>query len=121
MAKGIQLLGAKVLMLGLTFKEDCPDIRNTKAVDIYHALSAYSMDVDVYEPWADSHEISEEYDINCLSDAPAHSAYDAIIVSVGHSQFIELGAEGIKKYGKDPMVLFDVKGIFPLGSADGRL
>lgn len=121
LSKGIQLLGAKILMLGMTFKENCPDIRNTKAIDIHEALREYSMQVDVYEPWADAAELSSEYGIDCLSSLPEHGAYDAIIVSVGHKQFIELGADGIKSYGKEQSILYDVKGIFPLGSADGRL
>lgn len=121
LAKGIQLLGAKALLMGLTFKEDCPDIRNTRAIDIYHALQSYSLDVDVYEPWADASEIALEYDIACLVAEPAKDSYDAIIVAVGHSQFLALGAEGIRAYGKSAMVLYDVKALFPLGAADGRL
>jgi UDP-N-acetyl-D-glucosamine/UDP-N-acetyl-D-galactosamine dehydrogenase len=121
LGKGIQLLGAKVLMMGLTFKEDCPDIRNTKAIDIYHALKAYAVDVDVYEPWADVAEVAHEYAINCLTAEPVNGAYDAIIVAVGHKQFRAMGADGVRSYGKPDMVLYDVKSLFPLGAADGRL
>jgi UDP-N-acetyl-D-galactosamine dehydrogenase len=121
LAKGIQLLGSKVLLMGLTFKEDCPDIRNTKAIDIYHALKAYSIDVDVYEPWADADEVQHEYGIACLDKEPVKGVYDAIIVAVGHSQFLDLGASGVRQYGKADMVLYDVKSLFPLGAADGRL
>ncbi len=121
LAKGIQLLGARVLLMGLTFKEDCPDIRNTKAIDIYHALKAYSMDVDVYEPWADADEVAHEYDISCLDGEPEKDSYDAIVIAVGHREFLAQGVNGIREYGKSKMVLYDVKGLFPLGSADGRL
>lgn len=121
LSKNIQLLGAKILMLGMTFKEDCPDIRNTKAIDIYAAFKEYSMDVDVYEPWADADEMADEYGIDCLTAAPHLGAYDAIIICVGHREFVALGAAGIRAFGKDNSILYDVKGILPLGSADGRL
>jgi UDP-N-acetyl-D-glucosamine/UDP-N-acetyl-D-galactosamine dehydrogenase len=121
LAKGIQLLGARVLLMGLTFKEDCPDIRNTKAIDIYNALKGYSINVEVYEPWADPAEVAHEYGITCLDGEPERGVYDAIIVAVGHGAFTASGVEGIRAYGKAEAVLYDVKAIFPLGSADGRL
>jgi UDP-N-acetyl-D-glucosamine/UDP-N-acetyl-D-galactosamine dehydrogenase len=121
LAKNISLLGAKVLLMGLTFKEDCPDIRNTKAIDIYHGLTAYSINADIYEPWADRAEVLHEYGIECLAGEPELGVYDAVIVAVGHAKFLEKGAEGIRQYGKAEMVLYDVKSLFPLGTADGRL
>lgn len=121
LAKGIQLIGAKVLLMGLTFKEDCPDIRNTKAIDIYRALRTYSIDVDVYEPWANVDQVRDEYGIECLSAEPANAAYDAVVIAVGHSQFLAMGVEGVRSYGKPTMVLYDVKAIFPLDASDGRL
>ena len=121
LAKNISLIGAKVLLMGLTFKEDCPDIRNTRAIDIYHSLTAYSIIADIYEPWADRAEVLHEYGIECLDAEPALGVYDAIIVAVGHAKFLEKGADGIRQYGKPEMVLYDVKSLFPLGAADGRL
>ena len=121
LAKNISLIGAKVLLMGLTFKEDCPDIRNTRAIDIYHSLTAYSIIADIYEPWADRAEVLHEYRIECLDAEPALGVYDAIIVAVGHAKFLEKGADGIRQYGKPEMVLYDVKSLFPLGAADGRL
>jgi UDP-N-acetyl-D-glucosamine/UDP-N-acetyl-D-galactosamine dehydrogenase len=121
LTKNISLLGAKVLLMGLTFKEDCPDIRNTKAIDIYHGLKAYSINADIYEPWADRAEVLHEYGIECLEGEPALGVYDAVIVAVGHAKFLEKGPEGIRQYGKTEMVLYDVKSLFPLGTADGRL
>ena len=121
LAKNISLIGAKVLLMGLTFKEDCPDIRNTRAIDIYHSLTAYSIIADIYEPWADRAEVLHEYGIECLNGEPALGVYDAIIVAVGHAKFLEKGAYGIRQYGKPEMVLYDVKSLFPLGAADGRL
>lgn len=121
LAKNITLMGAKVLLMGLTFKEDCPDIRNTKAIDIYHALTAYSIKPDIYEPWADRAEVLHEYGLDCLENEPEIGVYDAIIVAVGHTKFLEKGVEGVRSYGKPNMVLYDVKALFPKGAADGRL
>ena len=119
--KGLPLLGSKVLVLGLTFKENCPDLRNTKVVDIVKALLAYKTQVDIYDPWIDVQEAEHEYDLHCLKQAPAQGKYAAIILAVGHNQFIALGEQGIKAFGEANAVLYDVKSILPKGSADGRL
>jgi UDP-N-acetyl-D-galactosamine dehydrogenase len=119
--KGQPVLGSKVLVLGLTFKENCPDLRNTKVVDIVKAMLAYSTQVDVYDPWISVAEAEHEYGLNCLSELPQHGQYAAIILAVGHNQFVALGERGIKALGQPGAVLFDVKGILPLGAADGRL
>ena len=119
--KGLPVLGSKVLVLGLTFKENCPDVRNTKVVDIVKALYSYNIRVDVYDPWIDLLEAENEYGLKCLKQAPAHGQYDAIIVAVGHHQFIELGVQGIKAFGHPKSLLYDVKSILPMGVADGRL
>jgi UDP-N-acetyl-D-galactosamine dehydrogenase len=119
--KGLPVLGGKVLVLGLTFKENCPDVRNTKVVDIVKALQGYNTQVDVYDPWIDLAEAEHEYGLKCLAQAPAAGQYSAIVLAVGHKQFIELGEQGIKAWGQPGAVLFDVKSILPLGAADGRL
>ena len=119
--KGLLVLGSKVLVLGLTFKENCPDLRNTKVVDIVKALLAYNTRVDVYDPWIDVTEAKHEYGLNCLAQGPATGQYAAIILAVGHHQFIALGERGIKSFGQPNAVLYDVKSILPMGSADGRL
>jgi UDP-N-acetyl-D-galactosamine dehydrogenase len=119
--KGLSVLGSKVLVLGLTFKENCPDVRNTKVVDIVKALRAYNTQVDVYDPWIDLNEAEHEYGLQCLAQAPAPGIYAAIILAVGHQQFIELGEQGIKAWGQPNVVLYDVKSILPMGAADGRL
>jgi UDP-N-acetyl-D-glucosamine/UDP-N-acetyl-D-galactosamine dehydrogenase len=119
--KGLAALGSRILVLGLTFKENCPDVRNTKVVDIVKALQRYSTEVDVYDPWIDLQEAEHEYGIQCLAQAPEHGQYAAIILAVGHSQFIALGEQGVKAFGKPGAVVFDVKSILPLGAADGRL
>lgn len=119
--KNLPVLGSKVLVLGLTFKENCPDVRNTKVVDIVKALRTYNIEVDVYDPWIDIQEAEHEYGLQCLAQAPAPGQYAAIILAVGHHQFIELGEEGIKAWGQTGAVVYDVKSILPLGAADGRL
>jgi UDP-N-acetyl-D-galactosamine dehydrogenase len=119
--KGLPVLGSKVLVLGLTFKENCPDVRNTKVVDIVKALSAYNTQVDVYDPWIDVAEAEHEYGLQCLAQAPAPGQYAAIVLAVGHHQFLSLGEEGIKAWGQTGAVVYDVKSILPLGAADGRL
>ncbi|WP_313071847.1 Vi polysaccharide biosynthesis UDP-N-acetylglucosamine C-6 dehydrogenase TviB [Melaminivora sp.] len=119
--KGLPVLHSKVLVLGLTFKENCPDLRNTKVVDIVRALQRYNAQVDVYDPWIDVQEAQQEYGLQCLPDMPAPGQYAAIVLAVGHQQFVALGAEGIKALGRSGAVLFDVKSILPLGAADLRL
>ncbi|MBQ0935612.1 Vi polysaccharide biosynthesis UDP-N-acetylglucosamine C-6 dehydrogenase TviB [Ideonella paludis] len=119
--KGLPVLGGKVLVLGLTFKENCPDVRNTKVVDIIKALQGYNTQVDVYDPWIDLQEAEHEYGLKCLAEVPSAGQYAGIVLAVGHHQFIELGEEGIKAWGQPNAVLFDVKSILPLGAADGRL
>lgn len=121
LAKGIQLLGSKVLMMGLSFKENCPDIRNTRAIDIVGALRDYSLEVDIYDPWVNPEEALHEYRLQCQTVQPENGQYDAIVVAVGHRQFTELGAENIRKLGKDGAVIFDVKAVFPREASDGRL
>jgi UDP-N-acetyl-D-galactosamine dehydrogenase len=119
--KGLPVLGSKVLILGLTFKENCPDVRNTKVVDILTAFRGYNTLVDVYDPWVDINEAEHEYGLKCLDHAPALGQYAAIVVAVGHHQFITLGEQGIKAWGQPNAVVYDVKGILPMGAADGRL
>jgi len=118
--KGINPVGARVLVLGLAFKENCPDVRNTRVVDILSALRDYRAAVDVYDPWVDAVEAEHEYGIRPVPQ-PATGAYDAIIIAVGHQQFRDLGADGIRAFGKPGAVLFDVKYVLPRDAVDGRL
>jgi UDP-N-acetyl-D-galactosamine dehydrogenase len=119
--KGLPVLGSKVLVLGLTFKENCPDVRNTKVVDIVRTLQGYNTQVDVYDPWIRVEDAEHEYGLKCLRDVPDHGGYSAVILAVGHRQFIELGEKGIKAFGQPGAVVYDVKSILPIGTADGRL
>lgn len=119
--KNLPVLGSKVLVLGLTFKENCPDLRNTKVADLVHALQRYNAQVDVFDPWIDVAEAAHEYGLQCLSEFPQPGQYAAVVLAVGHRQFVELGEAGIKALGQPGAVLFDVKSILPYGAADGRL
>jgi UDP-N-acetyl-D-glucosamine/UDP-N-acetyl-D-galactosamine dehydrogenase len=106
---GKPVMGAKALMLGITFKENCPDIRNTRAIDIYHEFKTYGMEVDIYDPWADREEVKHEYGINILSEYPAGNGYDTIILAVAHEEFKEINIAAHKASGT---IIYDVKGIF---------
>jgi len=119
--KGLQVLGSKVLVLGFTFKENCPDVRNTKVIDIVRTLQDYHLHVDVYDPWMDVKEAEREYGLRCLDSPPAQGGYAAVVLAVGHRQFTELGERGIKAFGHSGAVVYDVKSLLPLGAADGRL
>lgn len=119
--KNLPVLGSKVLVLGLTFKENCPDLRNTKVVDLVRALEGYNIQVDVYDPWISVAEAEQEYGLQCLNAPPQSGQYAALILAVGHHQFVSMGEQGIKALGQPGAVLFDVKSILPLGAADGRL
>lgn len=119
--KNMPVLGSKLLVLGLTFKENCPDVRNTKVIDIVRALGEYNVQVDIYDPWVDVEAAQQELGVRCLTSLPSSGQYDAIILAVSHDQFAALGEQGIKNLGKANAVLFDVKGILPLEASDGRL
>lgn len=118
--KHLQVADARVLVLGLTFKENCPDLRNTRVVDVIETLQGYSMQVDVYDPWVDADEAVHEYGIRPVA-SPESGAYDAILLTVAHDQFKKLGVDGIRAFGKPGAVLFDVKYLLPADAVDGRL
>jgi len=119
--KGKAVLDGRVLILGLTFKENCPDIRNTKVVDIARTLGSYNVNVDIYDPWVDADQARHEYGLECLTELPPSGQYAAIIIAVGHSEFLSMGEAGIRALGEPGAVIYDVKGILPPGLADGRL
>ena len=118
--KGIQPNGARVLMLGLTFKENCPDLRNTKVVDILRELTSYGTEVDVHDPWVDAAEAKAEYGLDLVA-VPDKGAYDVVIIAVAHDQFLALGEEGIKAFCKETSVLYDIKYVLPSEAVDDRL
>jgi UDP-N-acetyl-D-galactosamine dehydrogenase len=112
--------GARALVMGLTFKENCPDLRNSKVVDVIQELKNYGMKVDVYDPWVDKKEAQHEYGLKPISK-PRDGAYDAIVMAVGHNQFKELGLPKVRGFGKAKHVLYDIKYLFPANKVDGRL
>jgi UDP-N-acetyl-D-glucosamine/UDP-N-acetyl-D-galactosamine dehydrogenase len=118
--KRIHLNGARALVLGLTFKENCPDIRNSKVVDLIRELEKYGAAVEVYDPWAEPRECREEYGIRPLR-ALRRNGYDAAIVAVAHREFRQLGAKGVRALCRKNHVLYDVKHVFNANEVDGRL
>ncbi len=115
---GKPVRGAKALMLGITFKENCPDIRNTRATDIYHELVSFGMEVDIYDPWADAEEVKHEYGLGILNQYPAGDGYAAIILAVAHNEFKAIDMAAHKTGGT---IIYDVKGILPKEIVDARL
>ncbi len=118
--RDVDTRGARVLVQGLTFKENTPDLRNTRVVDIVHELEQFGLRVDVTDPWVDADEAREEYDI-ALVNEPEKGVYDAVVLAVGHDEFRAQGAEVARAYGSDNVVLYDLKAILPADSADLRL
>lgn len=116
----IQVEGAKVLVMGLTFKENCPDLRNTKVVDIISELKDYNIDADIVDPWCSAGEAVHEYNLKLTADYK-QDYYDAIILAVGHDEFKQMGAEAIRKLGKESHVLFDLKYVLAKQDVDMRL
>ena len=116
--KGVMVKDAKILILGITFKENCPDVRNTKIVDIYNTLSDYTNNITVYDPWANSERVKHEYGINIISDLSTDEKFDAVILGVAHKQFLNLD---VKKLVRVNGVIYDVKGLLPRNIIDGRL
>ena len=105
-------------MLGITFKENCPDIRNKRTIDIYHEIKSYGMEVDVFDPWANSYEVNHEYEIDLLSENPNNNHFGTIILAVAHKEFIEID---LKEHKDNGIVVFDVKGILDKQIINARL
>lgn len=116
----LQVDGARILVMGLTFKENCPDIRNTRIVDIVAELKDYNCQVDVYDPWVSVEEAQHEYGITPIA-RPAQYTYDGIILAVAHRQFKDMGADSIRQFGKSEAILYDLKYLFQAGASDLRL
>ena len=118
--KGVLVKDAKILILGITFKENCPDIRNTKVVDIYNTLKEYTSNITVFDPWANSDKVQHEYGIDITSDLSSLTShhYDAVILAVAHNEFQTLDVKGLVKEGG---VIYDVKGVLPRDIIDARL
>jgi UDP-N-acetyl-D-galactosamine dehydrogenase len=120
LAQKITISGARVLVLGLTFKEDCPDLRNTKVIDLVRELQEFGACVDVHDPWADPEDARREYGLDLVAE-PEAGTYDGIILAVAHHQFRDMGAAQLRALGRPVHVLYDLKAMLPLGDADMRL
>ena len=118
--KRIHVADANVLIMGLTFKENCPDLRNTRVIDLVSEFENFNCNVDVYDPWADQAEAYREYGITPVSE-PTNSNYDAIVLAVAHDEFKQMTLSQIKAFGKDNHVIYDIKYIFEAYQVDGRL
>ena len=115
--KGIQVLGSDILIMGFTFKENCPDVRNTKVIDIYRALTEYNLSITVYDPWANPATAKREYGIDITTKLPP-TKFDAVVMAVAHEQFLGLDVEALCR---TPHIIYDVKGILDKSIIDGRL
>jgi UDP-N-acetyl-D-glucosamine/UDP-N-acetyl-D-galactosamine dehydrogenase len=118
--KRIHVKGARILMMGLAFKENCPDLRNSKVADVIRELQKYGAKVDVFDPWVDAEEAHHEYGIRPIRK-PTKGRYDAVVLGVAHDQFKELGVATIRSFAKKPHVLYDIKYVFDAAEVDGRL
>jgi UDP-N-acetyl-D-galactosamine dehydrogenase len=116
----LHIVDARVLVLGFAFKENCPDLRNTRVIDIVRDLKKSMANVDVYDPWVDNEECAREYDVRTI-EAIEEGVYDAVIIAVAHDEFRSFGPEKIRAFGKPGAVVYDVKSVLPQESVDGRL
>jgi UDP-N-acetyl-D-galactosamine dehydrogenase len=114
----VPVKGANILLLGITFKENCPDVRNTKVVDIVRGLNTYDVNVTVYDPWANPEEVAHEYGIDTITKLPEGQKYEAIVLAVAHNEFT---GEDWRKWAKKDGIIYDVKGCLEKGVADARL
>ena len=117
----IQVVGARILVMGLSFKENCPDIRNTKIVDLIEALKEYDLDLDIYDPWVDAAEVEKEYGLRPITSLDANHQYDAIVLALAHDQFRQMSAGDFKELGKAKYVLYDLKYILDKQQSNIRL
>jgi UDP-N-acetyl-D-galactosamine dehydrogenase len=119
--RGMTVAGARILLLGITFKENCPDLRNTRVIDLAREFKEYGAVVDIHDPWADPIVAAQEYGVALLERAPQAGAYDAIVVAVAHDEFRAMGVDGLRALAGDRAVIYDIKGIFPKDAVDARL
>lgn len=118
--KQIQVVGGNILVMGLSFKENCPDIRNTKIIDLIESIKDYDLNLDIYDPWVDAEEVEKEYGLKPIQQLQ-NNHYDAIVLAIGHQNFIDLGYKNIRNLGKEKCVIYDLKHILELDQSDLRL
>ena len=118
--KNLDIYNSSILILGLTFKENCPDLRNTKVVDLINGFQKYNCNVDIYDPWVNNEEASSKYHINMV-ESPVSGKYNAIVLAVAHDEFLKLQIEEVRGFGKDNCVIYDIKYLFNEKDVDGRI
>src|SRR5690606_17751534 len=116
--KDHKIKGSRALIMGITFKENCPDVRNTRVVDIYHELKSFGLDVEILDPWADAGEVKHQYGLNILNKIDETVVYDAVIVAVAHNEFLKFDYQKIKRNNG---VIYDTKACLDRALVDGRL
>jgi len=121
MKRGLPVVGSRILVMGMTFKEDCPDLRNSRVIDVVRELASFNATVEVWDPWADPDEAREEFAIDIEGGEPAAGRYDAVVLAVAHQHFADMGAQRVRALGRPEAILFDVKGLFPKNASQGRL
>lgn len=119
--RGMQIAGARVLILGVAFKENCADLRNTRVIELARRFREYRADVDLYDPWVDAEQARLEYGETVMTSPPPAGRYDAVVLAVAHDQFRLLGAEGARAFGRPGALLYDIKSVFPREAVDARL
>ncbi len=119
--RGISMPDARILIMGITFKENCPDVRNTRVIDLISELQTYGSQVEIYDPWAEIEAVADEYGISITNEIPDGGQYDAIVVAVAHKEFREMSPAEIHALGKPVHVVYDIKYVLPLEEVDGRL
>jgi len=119
--RGISMPEARILIMGVTFKENCPDVRNTRIVDLVHEFASYGSTIDVYDPWADPKVVEEEYNLKLQTELPERGLYDAVVLAVAHDEFRTMTSEEIHSLGRDIHVVYDIKYVLDSDAIDGRL
>lgn len=118
--KHIHVVDSNILIMGFTFKGNCPDFRNTRVVDLIEGFKGFNFNVDIYDPWVDNKEVQNEHGITPI-DWPKKGHYDAVVIAVAHNEFKDMGASQLKKLGRDNHILYDIKYILAANEVDGRL
>jgi UDP-N-acetyl-D-galactosamine dehydrogenase len=121
MKRGLPVVGSRVLIMGLTFKENCPDLRNSKVIDLIRRLEEYNAQIEVWDPWVTAADAYDEFGLLVEPCAPANGRYDGIVMAVAHREFAAMGADQVRAFGRPGAVFFDVKGLFGKDDSDGRL
>jgi UDP-N-acetyl-D-galactosamine dehydrogenase len=119
--RGISLPKSRILVMGLTFKENCPDVRNTRVIDVVNELADFGAAVDIYDPWVDAEAVRDEYGVSVLTECPRNGCYDGIVVAVAHRQFLEMSPADIHALGTSEHIVYDIKSVLPADQVDARL